>query len=77
MDIEYLTTAFYNQRVGGEVSFRRKEFPGDEITFIFSPLAPAYKAGLTGDLPVKSARGLHHYLGSRLLFSKSVTFFLL
>ena len=31
----------------------RAGLPGDEISFLFVPLDPAYKAGLAGHLPVK------------------------
>jgi hypothetical protein len=31
----------------------RAGLPGNEISFLFVPLEPAYKAGLAGHLPVK------------------------
>jgi len=33
----------------------RAELPGNEISFLFVPLDPAYKAGLAGHLPVKES----------------------
>jgi hypothetical protein len=36
-----------------KLSAHRAGLPGNEISFLFVPLDPAYKAGLAGHLPVK------------------------
>jgi hypothetical protein len=47
----------------------RVGLPGNEISFFIVPLDPAYKAGLTGQLPVKKCKKYSHHFGILLFLS--------
>jgi hypothetical protein len=46
----------------------RAGLPGNEISFLFVPLDPAYKAGLAGHLPVKKGFALSATLLKQAFF---------